>query len=439
MSTLAIELIIALVLIVANGVFAMSEAALLAARKTRLQQFADDGDPRAKAALKLAEDPNGFLATVQIFITLIGIFTGAFSGVTLSRPLADTLSQIAVLAPYAESLAFAIVIVLTTYVSLIIGELAPKVLALNAPERITLVVARPMRLLARLTSPLVWILDRSTTLIVRLLGMKANTEGNVTEEEIKVMIDQGAQSGMFAEVERHIVEHVFRLGDLNVGALMTPRTDVVWLDINDPPEVLREMLINNPYWRYPVGQSTLDNVIGVVDAHTLFLRMVKGESVDIRALMHAPLYVPETRSALKLLEELRTTGQEIALVIDEYGGLQGLITLHDVLQEIIGDAIQTPTERNEPDVIRRADGSILLDGMLPIDRVKQVLKIKALPDDDEGNYQTLSGFVMMQLGHIPISSETFESNGWHFEIVDMDGRRVDKVLARTSAAPRQKT
>jgi putative hemolysin len=435
MSSAGIEILIAFALIIANAVFVLSEAALISARKARLQQRASEGDANAKAALALANAPNTFLATVQIFITLTGTLLGAFSGATLADPITQALRQVPALEPYSEGLAIALVVLVITYLSLIIGELVPKQLALNNPENVASLIAPPMRLLSRLAAPLVSFLNWSSNALIRLMGIKPNPEGQVTEEEIKVMINQGTQDGVFHEVERHMVEHVFRLGDLHVGALMTPRTDITWLDVNDSPEVIRQTISESRFSRYPVAQGSLDNVLGVVQTKDLLVRALDGKSPDLRSALQAPLYIPESVSVFKVLEALRKSGVHTAFVIDEYGGLQGLVTLNDVLEEIVGDALLPNDGLEEPQITRRADGSLLLDGMLPIDRLKTILQIRELPDEDAGNYQTLGGFIMTQLGRIPLASEYFEYAGWHFEVMDMDGHRVDKVLAVSVETP----
>jgi putative hemolysin len=427
-TNISIEIIIALALTIANGVFAMSEAALIAARKIRLQQRAEAGDAGAKVALELVSNPNAFLATVQIFITLLGTFLGAFSGTTLARPLADALNTIPLLQPYSDSLSLTIVVLLVTYVTLIIGELVPKAIALNAPENIAALVARPMQVLSRIAHPLVVLLDVSSKVLMRLLGIKENADEGVTEAEIKGMIELGTQTGQFEEMERHMVERVFRLGDLHVAALMTPRTEIVWLNADDDEAETRAIITKYGFTRYPVAQGSLDNVLGLVRAKDLLNRALKTQSLDLRAVMETPLYIPETMPAFKILEELRQSSSHTALVIDEFGGLQGLVTLNDVLGELLGDALLPTDGKSEPQVIRREDGSLLLDGMLAIDHLKDVLKLKLLPGEESGDYQTLGGFVMAQLGRIPTSADRFEVENLRFEVVDMDGHRVDKVM-----------
>lgn len=428
MSPVVIEIAVVLVLVIANGVFAMSEAALISARKARLQQLAAEGHANAQVAFDLASDPNRFLATVQIFITLISLLTGIFSGATLAGPLSALLQSIPGLEMYGAEIAFGLILILITFVSLLLGELVPKHLALNDPEAVAMRVARPMWWLTRLTAPLVKFLDLCTTLVMRLLGVRPTAEATVTEDELKVLLRNATKAGQFEEVERHIVEHVFRLGDMTVGMMMVPRTEIVWLDLNDSPEVNCQIIADHDFWVYPVAHGSLDNVIGVVEARDLLVRDMQHQPFDLKSSMHTPLFVPETMTGLKILEELRKSHTQIALVIDEYGGLQGLITLDDVLDEIVGDAVALPGGHPDEGIALRADGSLLVDGLVAVDNLKQRLNLKVLPHEDDGNYQTVGGFVMAYLGHIPVATDTFEYGGFRFEIVDMDGHRVEKVL-----------
>lgn len=435
MTSTVVEIAILLVLIIANGVFAMAEAAMISARKARLQQRANEGDARARVALGLAEAPNVFLATIQIGITLIGILAGAFGGATLAKPLADLLATVEFLAPQSEAIALAVIVLIITYLSLIIGELVPKQLALNNPERIASAVAGPMSRLARIASPLVRLLDGSTRLVLRLLGVRPSQEPSVTEEEIKVMIEAGTQAGEFEEAERELVNRIFRLADMRVEAILTPRTEVTWLDVSDTPDEIRHKLKESGRSRFPVAQDSLDNVLGIVQTKDLLNRLLSGEPFDLRVAVQRPLFVPGSVSALKLLQAFKGANMEMALVLDEYGGLQGLVTITDVLEKIVGGGYLVE-ETAEPRAIRRADGSWLLDGLMPISEVKDVLALReALPGEDEGDYQTLGGFVMSQIGRIPISSDNFEAVGMRFEVVDMDGHRVDKVLVSPLPPP----
>ncbi len=437
MSSVALELVFIIVLVLANGIFAMSEAALISARKARLQQRANDGDPRAQAALALANAPDKFLATVQIGITLVGILAGAFGGATLAEQLAAVFDTIPFIAPYGEALGLALVVALITYLSLVIGELVPKNVALNRPEDIASTVARPMSILSTAVSPVVSLLSASTNLVLKLLGIKPSDEPSVTQEEIKVMLDQGTQIGMFHKTEQDLIERVFHVADLRVGAVMTPRTEIVWFDVNDPPDVLRDKLLSSNHSRFPVAQDTLDNVLGVVRSTDLLGQLLAGKPLDLRAGMQTALFVPETTLALKVLELFKQTRKHIALVIDEYGGVQGLVTLTNVLEDIVGDV--TISEGTiEPQVVQRADGSWLMDGLLPLHRLRDILALKEMAEADSG-LQTLGGLVMARIGRIPQPGDHFEAYGQRFEVMDMDGYRVDKVLVTPIKATQSPT
>lgn len=421
------ELLIILLLTIANGVFAMAEAALISSRKARLQQRANSGDKRAAAALKLAENPSNFLATVQIGITLIGVLAGAFGGATIAESLAASFKENPTLAPYAEVLGFTLVVLITTYLSLIIGELVPKNLALNNPERVISAVAGPMSLISRLVAPLVHFLDGSTRLSLRLLGVRPSNEPNVTEEEIKVMIDQGAKTGHFEAAEADLVEGVFKLADVRITAIMTPRTEVTWLDIQDKPEQIYQKVKESGRSRFPVVEGSLDNVLGIVRAKDLLSQTLSGTPLDLRACLQPPLFVPETITALTMLNRFKEATSHIALVIDEYGGLRGIVTITDVLEEVVGGGYLSE-EETDPPIVKRDDGSYLLDGMLSMDELSELLPDLELPPQDEREYETLGGYLMSQFGQIPQVGNHTASGTIRFEVVDMDGHRVDRVL-----------
>jgi len=366
MSPITFEILILLVLIIANGVFSMSEMAIVSARKVRLQQLANQGDAKARAALKLAESPNHFLSTVQVGISLIGILTGAFGGATIANRLAIYIKFVPLLAPYSEPISFGIAVLLITYLSLIVGELVPKRLALNNPEKIASIVAIPMQALAAIASPVVFLLSASTDLILRVLGITASTEPQVTEEEIKILIEQGTEAGTFEEAEQDMVERVFRLGDRPVSYLMTPRPDIVWLDLDDSAEENRQKMVNSAYSRYPISQGGLDNVLGVIPVTDLLARSFRGEPLDLTMGLRQPVFVPESTRGLKVLELFKQTITHMALVVDEYGVIQGLVTLNDIMSEIVGDVPSTDGQ-DQPQAVQREDGSWLLDGMLPVE------------------------------------------------------------------------
>ncbi len=423
----AIEILIIFLLILANGLFVMSELAVVSARKVRLQQLAERGDLKARAALTLASSPNQFIATVQIGITLLAIVSGAYGESVLSKLILPILNAIPMLASYGELLAGIISVLMITYLTLIVGELVPKRLALNHPEPIAVAVALPMQLLAKFASPVSYLLGISTDFILRLLGIKPSTEPQVTEEEIRVLIEQGTEEGTFEEAEQDMVERVFRLGDRPVNYLMTPRPDIVWLDLEDSPEENRQKIVDSAYSRYPVCQGGLDNVLGIIPVTDLLARSFRGEQMDLTLGLKKPEYVPETTRGLKVLELFKQTVTHMALVIDEYAVIQGLVTLNDVLVEIVGD-VPTVDGQEDPQAVQREDGSWLLDGMLAIDEFFELFNMEELPRNERGSYQTLGGFVMAHLGRIPAAADHFEWEEMRFEVMDMDGNRVDKVL-----------
>ncbi|RCJ16213.1 hypothetical protein A6S26_33710 [Nostoc sp. ATCC 43529] len=427
MSSITFEILIILVLIIANGVFSMSEMAIVSARKVRLQQLANQGDAKARVALKLAESPNNFLSTIQVGISLIGILTGAFGGATIANRLAVYVRLIPVLAPYSEPLSFGIVVLIITYLSLIVGELVPKRLALNNPEGIAAFVAIPMRALSAIASPMVHLLSASTDMVLRILGVTQSTEPQVTEEEIKILIEQGTEAGTFEEAEQDMVERVFRLGDRPVSYLMTPRPDIVWLDLDDSAEENRQKMVDSAYSRYPVCQGGLDNVLGVIPVTDLLARSFRGEQLDLTVGLRQPVFVPESTRGLKVLELFKQTVTHMALVVDEYGVIQGLVTLNDIMSEIVGDVPSTDGQ-DQPQAVQREDGSWLLDGMLPVEEFLELFDMEEWESEERGSYQTLGGFVITHLGRIPAAADHFEWEGMRIEVMDMDGNRVDKVL-----------
>jgi putative hemolysin len=433
MSSITFEILILLVLVIVNGVFSMSEMAIVSARKVRLQQLANQGNASAQAALELAEAPNHFLSTVQVGITLIGILTGAFGGATIADKLASYLRLIPGTAPYSQAIAFGLVVVSITYISLIFGELVPKRLALNNPERIASAVAIPMRVVAAITSPVVHILSASTELVLRVLGIEQSTEPQVTEEEIKILIEQGTEAGTFEEAEQDMVERVFRLGDRPVNALMTPRPDIVWLDLEDSAEENRHKMMDSAHSRFPVCQGGLDNVLGVIYVTDLLARSLSGQPLDLTASLRQPIFVPESTRGLKVLELFKQTGIHMAAVVDEYGVIQGLVTLNDIMVEIVGD-VPSVNQIEDPQAVQREDGSWLLDGMLSVDEFIEIFDMEELLEH-RGNYQTLGGFVITHLGRIPAAADHFEWKGMRFEVMDMDGNRVDKVLVVPGQKP----
>jgi magnesium and cobalt exporter, CNNM family len=427
MGGITLEIIFIAVLLIANGLFSMSEMAVVSARKARLQKRASDGDKGAQAALELANNPGSFLSTVQIGITLVGILAGAFGGANIAEKLAPQLKRFPAVEPYADNISFVLVVLVITYFSLVVGELIPKRLALHSPDKIAAAVAAPMKKLSALTSPLVRLLEGSTNGLLRLFGLSESSEPPVTEDEIKVLIEQGIKAGVFQEAERDLIERTFHLGDRTVSELMVPRPDVVSLDLDDPPEVTKEVLSSKRFSRYPVIQGATDNVIGVVQAKDLLAREFTNQSFDLKAALVPALYLPDKMPAFKAIEMFKSSRRHLALVIDEYGGIEGVVTVNDILDALVGD-IPSLDEQEEPAIVRREDGSFLLDGALSINQLKRTLHLKRLPGEGEGSFQTLAGFLMMQLGRVPAVADHIEVGGWRFEVMDMDRRRVDKVM-----------
>ncbi len=423
---MALDAFILLVLVVINGVFAMSEMAIASSRKSRLQQMADEGDGGAAAALRLAEHPNRFLATVQIGITLIGIITGFFGGARLSDPVADFLARIEPLRPYSGPVAVLLVVALVTYLSLVVGELVPKRLALQSPERVASLVAQPMTALSRFASPIVHILGASSDVLLRLVGVRQSDEPPITEEEIQILLQEGTAAGVFNPAEHEMVEGVFELGDREVRELMTPRYRLAALDVEDPIEENYRVMVESPHHLFPVYEGDLDNLIGMAPVKKLWAASLSGEPIDLRALAEPALIVPESMPAIEVLERFRGRGDTAAMVVDEYGGIQGLLSLHDVIEAITGGLDLEEAQNGE--AVQRADGSWLLDGSLPVHELRDLLDIESIPGEESGDFETLGGFVMAQLGRIPEVGDVTDWGGRRFEVVDMDGRRVDRVL-----------
>jgi putative hemolysin len=416
------------VLTVINGVFSMSETAVVSVKRIRLQQRAEAGDDNAAVALDLAQRPDKFLSTVQIGITLIGILAGAFGGSELSDEAAKLLTQIGVPTANSKPLGLALVVGLITYLSLVIGELVPKTLALNNPEKIATQIAKPMRFLSVVASPLVFLLSASTRGILWLMRVKPSDEPPVTEDEIKMLIAQGTKAGVFADEEKEIVEGVFRTADRRVSSLMTPRREVAYLDVEDPWEENRGKIKTAGYSAFPVCEGGMDNLLGIAVLKTMWEVLEEGRVVDLRSIIEKPIFVLESTRALKALDVFRGAKQHIALVVDEYGGVVGLITLHDIVEALIGE-VPDITGVRPSEAVQREDGSWLLDGMLPMDDLLHLMKVKQIPEDI-GEYATLGGFVMARLGRIPSVGDIFEWDGTRFEVLDMDGNRVDRVLAQ---------
>ena len=427
MSNFFIQLSIILILIIGNGVFAMYELAMISARRFYLQQKAEEGSSSAKEALELVQFPNRMLSTVQIGISLIGIFSGVFGGAELSKSVSPLIRNIPFLEPYADAAALALVTLVITYLSLVVGELVPKRLALSNPEKISIALAKPMKALSILASPFVSLLSASTDLGVRILGVKPKKELPVSQEEIKLLIRKGTRFGVFEAAEEDIVRSVFRFGDRDVDQIMTPHTEITWLDIKTPPDEMIPVVLHSRFTQFPVAKGHLDNVKGILLARELLAAKLENEPINLKNMLHPPLYLPENTSALDALEKIKNSDLLSALVIDEFGGVIGMVTLFDILESIVGE-IPVSEERLDPMIVHRPDGSYLLDGLLQVDELKELLDLDELPDEERSNYQTLGGMVMSYLGEVPISGQSFVWENNKFEVMDMDGNRVDKVL-----------
>ncbi len=426
--SLNFELLIIFLLIFANGIFVMSELAIVSARKVRLQQLANQGNTRAKAAFELASSPTQFLGTVQMGITLVTIVAGAFGEQIIYERIYPLLNFIPL---YQLQVAHGISVVIITFLAIILGELVPKRLALNHPELIASIVALPIKVLVKIAHPIVFILSICTDTIIRLLGIKPSTEPQITEEEIKVLIEQGTEEGTFEEVEQDMVERVFRLGDRPVSSFMTPRPEMICLDLEDSITQNRDKIIENGYSRYPVCQEGIDNVLGIIPVTNLLARSFTGEQIDLTVGLREPIFVPESTRGLKVLEIFKQTVNHVALVVDEYGVIQGLVTLNDILIEIVGDVPNDDDEEEEPQAVQRDDGSWLLDGMLTMDEFFELFDMEEeIESHSRNSYQTLGGLVMTHLGRIPIATDNFEWKDMRFEVMNMDGNRVDKILVR---------
>jgi putative hemolysin len=426
-STMITDILIVFVLILINGLFAMSEIAIVSSRRARLVQMADGGNAGAQHALQLAAEPTRFLSSVQVGITSIGILNGAIGEAAVASRLADSFAQVPMLAPYANALALGTMVVVLTYVSLIFGELVPKRLALTHPEAIASLIAKPMQMLAAAGRPLVFLLSVSTDLILRLFRVRQVKQPAVTVEEIKVLLEQGAEEGVFEATEHELVTNVLNLDERLVGSVLTPRSDIVFLDVRDPVEANREKLRLHLHTVLPLCDGGLDHVLGFVRSTRVLEQVLAKGDFDLPSLAEPPLFVPETMTLMTLLEQFKRTHLPLALVVDEFGDVEGLVTLTDVIGAIVGDLPSEPGE--EPSIVQREDGSLLMDGGLDLAAVLRTLDADALLDDeDRQHYHTLGGLAMLALGRVPKTGDVFERAGHRFEIVDMDGNRVDRVL-----------
>ncbi len=421
-------------LILLNGLFAMSEMALTAARKARLQVMVEGGEPGAQAAMDLHENPTRFLSTVQIGITSIGVLNGIVGEAAFSQPLGAWLVDTLHVDQRAAQLgATALVVVIITILTIIFGELVPKRLGQMYPETVSRLVARPMNFLSAATRPLVLLLSASTNAVLRLLGISGGPTRSVTEEEIAASLEEGLDAGVIEAQEHQMVRNVFRLDDRQIGSMMIPRAEIVWIDAEAAQHEVLKVIAEHGHTRYPVCRGSLDDVIGVIGAHNLLQPLSMGEPLVLDTLLQPPVFVPETLSGMELLEHFRASRADLVFVVDEYGAVQGVISERDLLEAITGEFGTTADE--DAWAVRRDDGSWLMDGLIPVPELKDRLELKELPDEERGRYNTLAGMVMLLLGRLPKTTDTVEWQGWRFEVVDLDGKRVDKVLATRTANP----
>lgn len=416
------ELFIIALLILLNGLFSMAEIALVSARKARLESQANKGDNKAKQALKLANHPDHFLSTVQIGITLIGILTGVYSGDKITGDVIGFINKFPVLAPYSEGIATILVVMIITYFTLVFGELIPKRIGLSAPEKIAKFVAAPMRLVSWITFPFIWLLTKSTGIITKIFNIKSG-EGPVTEEDIKAIINEGTEQGTLEETEQEIIERVFHLSDRNITSLMTHRSDIVWFDINDTEEKIKEKLISDPHSLYPICDGDIDNIKGVVSLKDIYINK---NNIYFKEFMRSALFVPENNTAFKVMEKFKESQQHSCFIVDEYGSILGMITIKDILEAIVGDMPQY--DDDEYEVVKREDGSYFVDGQLPFYDFLSYFNKTDWMNEGEQEFDTIAGLILHKLKRIPIVGEKLEWNGFDFEIVDMDGHRIDKVL-----------
>jgi len=422
----ALEIIIILILIIINGYLSMAELAVVSVRKAKLQKYIDEGNKNALIVAELGEDPNEFLSTVQIGISLTAVLTGAFGGATLSEPLAAAISFI----PYSEAISVIVVVIVSTYLTLVIGEIVPKVIALNDPERVSLKVAKSMLILTKVSRPISIILAKSSSFLLWVMRIDRRTDDIVTEEEIELMIKEGREDGTIEQEEEDIIKRVFKLDDQKVESIMTPRNEIIWIDLEDDRDVNKVKIIESKRSIFPIASGELDDFIGVVQAKDILSAMFTEDEFDVNKIVKEPLVVSEHLETLELLKEFKENQEYVhmSLVIDEFGSVEGLITLNDLLEGIVGD-IPGIDEDDEPKATQRLDGNWLIDGRYPIDRFKELFELKDnLPDEEEDGYTTLAGFILSLSGTIPDEGDRYDCGRFIFEIMDVDGHQIDKVL-----------
>ncbi|WP_296857482.1 hemolysin family protein [uncultured Methanobrevibacter sp.] len=425
-----LEIIIILILIILTGYLSMAELAVVSVRKAKLQKYLEEGNKKAQIVFDLLEDPNEFLSTVQIGISLIGVLTGAFGGVTLSEPLSRLISFL----PYNDLISIIIVVVVTTYLTLVIGEIVPKVIALNEPEKVSLKVAKSMVILSKIARPVSFILAKSSSFLLWLMRIENKNKDRVTEEEIELMIKEGREDGTIEQEEEDIIQRVFKLDDQKVDSIMTPRNEIIWINLEDDKQINKVKIIESRRSIFPISSGELDDFIGVVQAKDILSLMFSEENFDINKIVKEPLVVSENLETLELLREFKENQEYVhmSLVVDEFGSVEGLITLNDLLEGIVGD-IPGIDEEDEPQAVQRNDGTWLIDGRYPIDRFKKLFELKEnLPNEEEDNYTTLAGFILSLSGKIPNEEDKYECGRFTFEIIDIDGHQIDKVLVSDS-------
>lgn len=427
----AVEITLIILLIAFNALFAMAEFAIISSKSTRLKKLIEEGNSGAEAALKLSEDSTKFLSTIQIGITLIGILTGAIGGLAASGPLARYLAQFPQIAPYSSGIAVLISVAIITYFMLIFGELIPKKIALNNTEKIAAGIARPMQFFALIATPFTFIISASTDIILRIFGLDREKNKAITEEEIIDLIEEGTDNGAIEKSEQEMVENIFDLDDLRLGSLMIPRPDIIAINIDDSKEEIRKIITENPRSIFPVYRGNLDNLLGIIQVKDLWTHSCDLTLDSISGILKKPIFVPSSLTASELLEEFKRNKGHFALVSDEYGGIAGLVTLHDILEAIVGD-IHCDDEPEDVQAVQREDGSWLIDGNMLIGDFKEHFGIDGMPQENQGQYHTIAGFIMMQLQKIPKEGDSFNWNGYRFEVTNMDVHRIDKVLVNVS-------
>ncbi len=423
-----VSILIVLILIVANGIFAMTEISIVTSKKNRLEKRKEEGDSRAGFALKLAEDPNQLLSTIQIGITLIGVITGAFGGATIAGQLSVYVEKVELLAPFSDTLSFAVVVGLSTYLSLIIGELVPKRIGMGNPEKVALIVAKPMYYFSKVGRPLIWFLSKSTEIVLKLLRIKPNDEPEVTEEEITQLIEQGVYSGVLEEIEQDMVEQIFDLGDKHLGNILTPRTKLVWLDLEDSFEENIKIMTESPYSKFPVGKGSLDSFEGIIHTKDVFSKVMQGKEFRLEECIEQALVLPESMKVFQSLESLKTSGQHQAMVIDEYGGIEGFVTLHDIVENIVGD--MPDEDEIDPQIIKRDEETWLADGFVSFNAFIKYFDLEdiSIQLSNKSSFHTLGGFITNQIGDIPKVTDTVQVKDLKLEVIDMDQFRVDKIM-----------